>query len=60
MQSADLTPSSCPAGVAGHTDGACGCVPQSAPAATVCVCGDRTEKLHAGWETAWIDLGGEG
>jgi hypothetical protein len=60
VKPADVNPASCPAGTPGHTDSASGCGQQSAPAGAVGTSGDPVENLHTAWETAWIDLGGEG
>jgi hypothetical protein len=58
MKHTDNNPASCPAGASGHTDCPSGGVQQSSPSGPVA--GDGCENLHPSWETAWIDLGGEG
>jgi hypothetical protein len=59
MQPADVKTASCPA-TSGQADGSPGSILQPGPAGSAAGAGDGAEKLHAGWETAWIDLGGEG
>ncbi len=60
MKPADVNPASCPAGTPGHTDSTSVGVQQSGPAGAVGGAGDGSENPQPGWETAWIDIGGEG
>jgi hypothetical protein len=60
MKQADGNSVSCPAGASTATDSTSACVQQSGAAGAAGAAGDRGEAMHAGWETAWIDIGGEG